>query len=186
MKVVVVASLVGIVALVSNLTTTAQLSGQADTVLTLRFMVSKLVNSGTVWGGLLILAGWFVRRPLQAALAGIIAGATALVVHYGLGHLFAVYQGEIWGSNWYWFIAALIFGIPLGLIGAAARRQDLWGLAAQLVIPLAAVVEPLMLSMLWPPQILPSPARVSSIACGVILIALGLLGAVFVSARRRA
>lgn len=90
-KVIVAASLVGIIALLSNITTTDQLSGDADTLLTLRFTVSKLVNSGTVWGGLLTLAGWFVRRPLHAALAGVVAGEVALVVHYGLGHLFAVY-----------------------------------------------------------------------------------------------
>lgn len=102
-KVIAVASLVGLIALASNITTTAQLSGEADTILTLRFTVSKLVNSGTVWGGLLILAGWLVRRPLPAALAGVVAGAVALVVHYGVGQLFAVYQGDIWRSNWYWF-----------------------------------------------------------------------------------
>lgn len=184
-KVFVAASLVGIIALVSNMTTTAQLSGEADVILTLRFTVSKLVNSGTVWGGLLVLAGWFVRRPLHAALAGVIAGEVALVVHYGLGHLFAVYQSDIWRSNWHWFIAPLIFGIPLGLIGAAARREDLWGLLAQLVVPVAAIVEPVTLGMLSPPEILPRPARISSIACGVILIALGLLGAVLVVAGRR-
>lgn len=184
-RILVVASLVGIIALVSNVTTTAQLAGEADGVLTLRFTVSKLVNSGTVWGGLLILAGWLVRRPRHAALAGVIAGEVALMVHYGLGHAFAIHQGDIWRSNWYWFIAPLILGIPLGLIGAMARREDLRGLAAQLVVPVAAIIEPLSLGMLSPPEILPPPARISSIACGVILIALGLLGAVIVGVRRR-
>lgn len=184
-KVTMAASLVGIVALASNITTAAQLSGEADTLLTLRFTASKLVNSGTVWGGLLILAGWFVRRPLPAALAGVVAGEVALVVHYGLGHLLRVYQADIWGSNWYWFIAALTVGIPLGLIGAAARRADLWGLIAQLVVPVAAVVEPFTLGMLPPHEIMPPPARSSSIASGIILIALGLLGIGLVSVRWR-
>lgn len=184
-EVIVASSLVGIIALLSNVTTTAQLSGEADTLLTLRFTVSKLVNSGTVWGGLLILAGWFVRRPLHAALAGVVAGEVALVVHYGLGHLFEIYQADIWGSNWYWFLAPVIVGVPLGLIGAAARREDRWGLMAQLVVPIAAIVEPIALGMLTPHEILPPPARISSIACGVILIALGLLGAVLVIAGRR-
>ncbi|NLJ55268.1 MAG: hypothetical protein GX344_14235, partial [Intrasporangiaceae bacterium] len=47
-----VAAAIGIIALVSNITSVAQLSGEADTWLTIRFTMSRLVNSGTVWAGL--------------------------------------------------------------------------------------------------------------------------------------
>lgn len=182
LRVLLVASLVGIVALVSNITSEAQMMGRADTFLAFRFTISKLVNSGTVWGGLLVLAGWIVRRPWQAPLAGIVAGEVALVVHYGLGQLFGIYPADIWGSNWYWFLAPVIFGPFLGLIGAAARRRDLLGLAARLVVPAAAVVEPFYLGMLRSVGGNP-PDRISSTLCGIILIAAGLAGAGLIIAR---
>ncbi|MDO5501499.1 MAG: hypothetical protein Q4F67_17660, partial [Propionibacteriaceae bacterium] len=143
-----VASVIGVVALVSNITTETQLTGQADTWLTVRFTLSKLVNAGTVWGGLLILAGWLVRRPLAAALAGIAAGEVALAVHYALGQVFAVYGygAHMWAANWPWFVIALVLGAPLGLLGATARRRDGWGLAARLVVPVGAIVEPFVTS----------------------------------------
>lgn len=185
MWVLAVASLVGIVALISNITTIAQLSGEADTLLTVRFTLSKIVNSGTVWGGLLIIGGWLVRRPVQAALAGVVAGGSALVVHYGLGRVVGAYQPDIWESNWIWFVAALIFGGPLGLIGATARRADLWALPARLVVPVAAVVEPFALGMFTPADLLPAPDRVSSAICGAVLIIAGIVGAAVVLVRWR-
>lgn len=184
-RVVVVASLVGVVALISNITSTAQLSGEADTLLTIRFTVSKVVNSGTVWAGLLIVAGWLVRRPLPAALAGVAAGEVALVIHYGLGQVFGIYDADIWASNSYWFVAALLLGAPLGLIGALARRADILGLLARLVIPAGALIEPFYLGMLRPIPDLPAPDRISSIVCGVILIVGGVVGAAVVIQRWR-
>ena len=178
------AFLVGIVALIADRTSLAQISGQADTLLTVRFTVSKLVNSGTIWGGLLILAGWLVRRPLLAPFAAIIAGEVALVVHYGLWDLLRATtpdivfsRSDIWVANWYWFLAPLIFGPPLGLIGALARRPDRWGLLARLVVPVAAVVEPFLLGMFSPLAVLPAPDKISSIVCGVLLVTGGVVGA---------
>lgn len=173
--------------LISNITSLAQLSGEADTWLAIRSTLSKLVNSGTVWGGVLILAGWLVRRPTHAALAGAIAGLVALSVHYGLGLLLDaigpdswvdVYGPSVWCGNWLWFAAALVLGPPLGVLGAAARRRDLWGLAARLVVPVAAVVEPLALGML-------TRSDAPSIAAGIVLRVAGLLGVAIVLLRRR-
>lgn len=193
-RVLLVASIVGVLALVSNITSNAQLSAQADTWLTIRFTLSKLVNSGTVWGGLLVLAGWLVRRPVQAALAAVVAGEVALVVHYGLGRLLEVcgpswwvevYGSSVWSDNWYWFVAPLLLGPPLGLIGGAARRTDGWGLPARLVVPAGAVIEPFFVRMFDLPTILPASNRISSIVTGVVLLVAGVVGAVAVLIRWR-
>lgn len=161
------------------------MSGHDVGFLTVRFTLSKLVNSGTVWAGLLILAGWLVRRPGQAALAGPVAGLVALVVHYGLGQVVGLdglgYAGwEVWVDNREWFLAALLFGPPLGLLGSLARRANAWGLLARLVVPLAAVAEPILLGMFTQPDFLPAPTLISSTVAGVVLVVGGLVGAALV------
>lgn len=193
-RVLVVASLVGVVSFLANITTVAQLSGDADVLEMVRMTLSRIVNSGTVWAGLLVLAGWFVRRPMHAALAGPVAGELALVVHYGIGRLVEVYGSgswaggfdpEVWAANRIWFIAALALGVPLGLLGAGARRRGRWGLVARLVVPVAAVSEPLVLGMFAAPSLLPAPVRVSGIATGVVLTLAGVIGAAWVLAAER-
>ena len=114
----------------SNITTTAQLSAQADTLLAVRSTASKLLNSGTVWAGLPILSGWLVRRRTEAAAAGIAACLIALAVHYGVGQLLGQFDSTVWVDNWYWGAFAAVVGGPLGLVGAAACRVDRWGLLA--------------------------------------------------------
>lgn len=170
------AAALAVVSLISNLTTVSQLSGRADTWLAVRFTLSKLVNAGTVWAGLPILSGWLVRRPRQAAAAGIVSGLTSLVLHYGLGQLFGVFDPDIWTSNAFWFVAAAIFGGPLGLVGAIAHRPDTWGLLGRLITPLGAVLQPFALSMFTTPSFLPWPDRVSSTVSGAVLLTAGMFG----------
>lgn len=165
-----------LVSLISNLTSEAQLSGQADILQATRLTVSKLVNSGTAWAGLGIVAGWLVRRVPQAVLAGLVAGTLALLIHYGLGRLLGVFPPEVWASNSSWFLAAAITGGPLGLIGAAARRRGLLGVLARLVVPVAALAEPVVVGMFTQPEILPWPDRASSAIAGGALVAVGLVG----------
>lgn len=174
--VVAAATGLALVSLISNLTSEAQLSGQADLLQATRLTVSKVVNSGTAWAGLGIVAGWLVRRVPQAVLAGLMAGTLALLVHYGLGRLLGVFPPEVWASNSSWFLAAAITGGPLGLIGAAARRPGLLGVLARLVVPVAALAEPVVVGMFTQPQILPWPDRASSAVAGGILLAGGLIG----------
>lgn len=174
---------VGILALLSNITSIAQLSGQADTWLTVRFTLSKLVNSGTVWAGLLVLGGWFVPRLRWAWLAGTLAGLVALVVHYGLGLAFGMFESTVWGENRAWFVASVLFGPLLGTVGAIARRTDVSGLLARLVVPVGAVVEPLLLGMLTPLALLPAPDRISSMVAGGMLLVVGTVGAAIVVRR---
>jgi hypothetical protein len=179
------AAALAVVSLISNLTSVSQLSGQANTWLAVRFTLSKLVNAGAVWAGLPILSGWLVRRPRQAAVAGIVSGLISLVVHYGLGQLVGVFDSGIWASNAFWFVAAVVFGGPLGLIGAIARRPDRWGLLGRLTVPVGAVLQPFALDMFTVPAFLPWPERLSSTVSGAVLLAAGLLGGVGVVAHHR-
>lgn len=174
----------GLVSLASNITSEAQLSGDADTFLTARFTISKLVNSGTAWAGLPILAGWLVGRRGRAAVAGIAAGLTALVTHYGVGLVFGQFDPLAWVDNSYWFVIALIVGAPLGLIGSAARRTDRWGLLASLTVPLGAILEPFYVGLFTPPAMIPTPDRVSSALTGALLLIGGVVGAIAVLRRR--
>ncbi|WP_289020348.1 hypothetical protein [uncultured Ornithinimicrobium sp.] len=183
----VVAAAIGLalVSLITNITTMSQLSGEADTLLAARFTVSKLVNAGTVWAGLAILSGWLVRRPAQAVAAGTVACLVALVVHYGVGRIFGMFDPGVWADNSYSFIAAVILGGPLGLVGAIAHGSGLWGLAARLVVPAAAVCEPFLIGMFTSPPIMPWPGRVSSVISGMILLLAGTVGGIAIIARYR-
>lgn len=181
--VLVVSTALALVSMVSNLTTEAQLSGQADTVLAVRFTISKLVNTGTVWAGLGILAGRLVRRTGQAVVAGLTALLLALVVHYGLGLLVGMFEADVWVNNSYWFLAAVVAGGPLGLIGATARRTDGRGLVARLVVPVAAIVEPFVVGMFDRPDFIPWPDRTSSVVVGVTLLIGGLTALIAVIVR---
>lgn len=176
-----------LVSVASNVTTMAQLSAEADTLLAVRSTVSKLVNSGAVWGGLPILSGWLVRRRVHAAAAGIVACLIALVVHYGVGRLLGQFDPTVWTENRFWLVLAVVVGGPLGLIGAAARRVDRWGLLARLIVPVGAVLEPFYVGMFTMPAIIPWPGRVSSIVSGVVLLMAGTAAgaAILVRHRRR-
>ncbi len=163
--------------LASNITTVSQLSGEAETLLAVRFTISKVVNAGTVWAGLLgVLPGWLVRRPVQAFAAGVVTCLLALVVHYGAGRMLGMFDANVWSENWLAFVAAVVLGGPLGLVGAVARRADLWGLAARLLVPVGAMLEPFAIGMFARPVIMPWPDRVSSVVTGVILLVGGALG----------
>lgn len=174
-----------LVSLASNITTVSQLSGEADTLLTARLTMSKLVNAGTVWAGLAVLSGWLVRRPVQAGVAGIMACVLALTVHYGSGRAFGLFDSDVWPSNFSWFVLAVLLGGPLGVVGAIARRPGPFGLAARLMLPVAAVVEPFLTGMFTTLAIAPWPGRVSSLVAGLTLLAGGVTGGVAVLAAAR-
>lgn len=176
---------VGLIALASNITTIAQMSGQANEVLAVRLTISKLVNSGTVWAGLGIVAGWWVGRWTWAIPGAVLACGTALVAHYAVGQAVGLFDATVWLANLLWFVAALLVGPVLGLIGALARHTGPLGTAAALVLPLGAVTEPFLLGMFEVPAILPWPVRMATTVCGVVLVLAGMVGGVAVIRARR-
>ncbi len=178
--VIATATLLALAALASNATTMNQIEAEANTLLAVRTTISKLMNAGTLWAGLAVVSGWVVRRPVQAVAAGVIALLAALVVHYGLGLILGMFDSDVWTENSYWFQAAVIMGGTLGLVGAIARRPDLWGAVARLVVPAAAVLEPFVIGMFTSPAIMPWPHRVASVISGLVLLAAGTAGCVWV------
>lgn len=171
---------VAVVSLASNWVSVEELEGGRPVTSLLRKTVSMVVNSGTLWAGLAVLAGWAARRPLTAGVAGVLVSEAALVLHYGLGQALGMYDSEIWGSNLSWFVAGATVCAPLGLVGLVARRRGLWGLAARLVLPLGALAEPWVTGMFTGLKHAGWPERWSSIACGVLLLVCGGLGVLVV------
>ncbi|MDM4719133.1 hypothetical protein QTQ03_05800 [Micromonospora sp. WMMA1363] len=186
-RVVVAASVLALVSLASNVTTSSQFEGKADILLAGRLTVGQLVNAGTVWAGLAVVSGWLVRRPAPAAAAGVVALLTACVVHYGVGMAFGMFDLNVWAANVHWLLAAMVVGGPLGLMGATARRLDPWGVAARLVVPVGAVLEPFVVGRFTTPAILPWPTRVAHIVSGLVLLTAGVVGClrVLAAGRRR-
>lgn len=108
------------------------------------------LNAGCVWAALAVVCGWLARGRLTAALAGVVGLAIAVLGYYG----YAVLLGDraelsVWavsGSIRFWLVAAVLLGPALGLVGAAARRTDLLGVAAAWVLPAGTVAEVALLS----------------------------------------
>lgn len=179
--------LLGVLSLIPNISTMAELSGQADATWFFRLMVSKALNTGIIWAGLGVYIGWLWGRVLVGALAAALASAGALVVHYSLGNLIGIMEPSIWAENLHWFAASFLLSAPLGVVGVLARRQCWLGLLCRLVVPLGAIAEPFVVGMFrWPARFsFPWPQIYSSYAVGAVSIALGIAGAVLVLARWR-
>lgn len=166
----------GVASLVVNITNGAQLSGEQEHLLAVRRTSSLVLNAGTVWAGVSVFAGAVMRRNVPAAVAGMLAGTGALVVHYGVGELTGLMPGGSFNSNAMWFVAAIATGAPLGMVGGLARSPSRWRLAARFVVPLGAVVEPWFVGW-WNASDLDAWAVTASdrAAAGVLTL-LGLLG----------
>lgn len=77
-----------------------------------------------------------------------------------------------------WFLAAVVMGIPLGIVGATAFRPSRTGLVAALVLPLGAIAEVLYLGYFdglahphW-------PTGVGQLGAGGVLTLAGTLGVI--------
>lgn len=114
---------------------------------------SKLLDSGWAWAALAVLVGRLAGtdpRLRRAALHGALTGAAALllatVAYYGTDSLFGV--DTAWWISRFWLIRAVVFGVPLGVVGACLRRHGVLGLLAGLVVPVGAAAN-MLLFPLW-------------------------------------
>ncbi|WP_432497926.1 hypothetical protein [Kineococcus gypseus] len=179
------AVVLALLSLASNVTTAAQTTGGADALLAVRGTLSRLLNAGTVWAGLGVLAGWLLRRPARAAVGGVLSLLTACVVHYGTGRVLGVFEPSVWADNSSWFAAAVVVGGPLGLVGALARRPGGRGVPARLVVPAGAVLEPFVTGLFATPAVATWPQRVADLASGTVLLTAGAAGCLAVLAATR-
>ncbi|MFB9249320.1 hypothetical protein ACFFWE_13840 [Sphaerisporangium melleum] len=121
---------------------------------TLAEIMSVLLDSGWAWAGLGVAVGWLVtraedRRPVALA-QGAAAGALALLAAVAAYSIVDVIRSGA-SSPWYeseplvWWVAAIVLGVPLGAIGACARRPGAVGLLARLTVPVGAAVQMVVL-----------------------------------------
>ncbi|GII52165.1 hypothetical protein Pth03_05540 [Planotetraspora thailandica] len=115
-------------------------------------IVSVLLDSGWAWAGLAVAAGWLLTRaegsrraaPAQGAAAGVLALLAATAAY-------SVADTIRSGGPWYesqqpvWWVAGVIFGAPLGAVGACVRRPGAIGLFARLTVPVGAAVQMVVL-----------------------------------------
>ncbi len=118
-------------------------------------IVSVLLDSGWAWAGLAVAVGWLVRRagesrPAASAQGGAAAGALALLAATAAYSIVDTIRsgGQI---PWYeseppiWWVASVVFGAPLGAIGARVRQPGAIGLLARLTVPVGAAVQMVVL-----------------------------------------
>ena len=106
---------------------------------------------------------------VRGALAGCLALVCATTAYYGTDLLF---DGGPWWDlvTRYWLIVSLLFGPPLGVVGALIRRSDPVGTLAVLLVPFGAALQMVVLP---PPaeSLMAWPVRISVwIAAGVVLV----------------
>jgi hypothetical protein len=105
-------------------------------------VVSLVLDAGWAWAALAVVAGWVARTPRQGAVAGVIALLTATTAYFTFD---SVNRGEALGTYTAellrWWLVSVSLGWALGMIGAYARRPDLLGSAAAVVVPLGAIAQ---------------------------------------------
>lgn len=169
--------------LIANIALPPEMAGRWEVYSFLRKSVSRFLSAGTLWAAVAVYAGWQSRRPLTAIVAGVAASEATLLLHYLLGMLAGLYGvGEL-ATNVSWFLAGVVLCGPLGLVGWLAARRGWIGLAARLLVPVAAVAEPWVLGLFVPYPELPWSVRASSILCGVLLTVAGVVAGLWVLAK---
>ncbi|GAA3137789.1 hypothetical protein GCM10010466_30860 [Planomonospora alba] len=118
-------------------------------------VVSVLLDSGWAWAGLAVAAGWSLGRagadrpaaPARAAAAGALA-LLAATAAYSVAETLRS-GGPL--SSWYmaeplvWWVTSVVFGAPLGAVGACIARPGVIGLLARLTVPVGAAVQMIVL-----------------------------------------
>lgn len=112
-------------------------------------IVSVLLDSGWAWAGLAVATGWLVagRNKPAALVLGALAGALALLAATAAYSVVDTLRGGGPLSSWYasesivWWITSIVFGAPLGAVGACVNRPGVIGLLARLTVPVGAAVQ---------------------------------------------
>jgi hypothetical protein len=103
-------------------------------------VLSTVTGAGWAWAALAVSAGWFLGSRRLGAVAAALALTAATASYYALD---AVLRAEPFVDSdvWYWAGASLLVGMPLGVVGAYARRPDPLGVLAGLVVPAGAALQ---------------------------------------------
>ena len=118
-------------------------------------VASKLLDAGWAWAGLAIVVGWLAGSILRGAVTGVLALLAATVAYFVIDYSIQM-EGLVWISVWgwnemyFWGLASLILGVPLGVVGANIRRPGVIGLLAGLTLPVGATVQMIWLTGIGP------------------------------------
>lgn len=118
-------------------------------------IISVLMDSGWAWAGLAVFAGWLATRAdharpsasAQGAAAGALALLTAVAAYAFAdtvrdgGPLSSFYLNE----SPVWWVAGVLFGVPLGAVGACTHRPGVLGVLARLTVPVGAAAQMVLL-----------------------------------------
>jgi hypothetical protein len=105
---------------------------------------SLILDSGWAWAALAVAVGCRTTRWTHGAMAGMAALGAASLAYFACDALFQDVSLS-WGELGFWWVASVLFGLPLGIVGVAMRRPGLIGLFAGLVVPLGATMQMIVL-----------------------------------------
>ncbi len=110
-------------------------------------VASHLLDAGWAWAGLAIAAGWLAGASARGAVAAILSLLAATTAYYGMDSVlleetFAGY----WHETRFFWLASVVLGSPLGVVGASIGRPGVIGLLAGLTLPVGATVQTIWLT----------------------------------------
>lgn len=162
-------------------------------------VASKLLDAGWAWAGLAIAVGWLAGSTARGAIAGSLSLLAATAAYFGMDSILwnepgidvglldrlsflYLYWPDFWPEIRFWWLASVVLGPVLGVVGASIKRPGVIGLLAGLTLPVGATVQMIWLTGNPPPEVSPEPAMdwaraivwvATAVGAGVIIARFG-------------
>jgi hypothetical protein len=135
-------------------------------------VLSFLLDAGWAWAAVAVATGCLAGTWIRGAVAGALALVAAAATYYAVDAMLREepFSGY-WGELRIWWLAGVVLGAALGLIGSTAGRPGPVGVLARLTVPGGAALQMILL----PPN---GPAAEAGWARG--LVGVGAAAAVVV------
>lgn len=105
-------------------------------------VASLLLDIGWAWAGVAVAVGWLAGTRLRGSIAGVLALLAATTAYYCVDGLL-LREPLAWHGPEIvlWWLASVVFGSALGVVGASIRQPGVVGLLAALTVPAGAIVQ---------------------------------------------
>ena len=103
-------------------------------------VLSTMTGAGWAWAALAVVAGWWLGTRRGGAAAAAVALTAATATYYVMDALLRA-EPVLNSGIWLWCAVSLLTGVPLGMVGAQARRPSQLGLLAALTVPIGAATQ---------------------------------------------